>query len=715
MALKQNSAEGGANGATITTANSGGSSGDAFVQVTVAGVPTYNFSNNAAAHGSLSYRITGVSGDTAKIYLGSTASSQGTMRGYVYFNILPSAPQALFNIQNSSFGGMAAVNISSVNKMTVSDASGTTLFTSASALSAATWYRIELQVITGASTTTGTVNFQYYVGDSTTPLGTLSNTTANTTTINALRGQFGKQTSGVALDANFDDFAYDDTSSTPIGPYSATNAVPTCDAGLDLSDLEPYTSVTLSGTDADSDGTIVTRTWRQISGPTVTLTGNGATRSYIAPGTLAGMSLIFGYKVIDDSGASSAESTVTHSVLSSTDRAVVGGAEVPMQVKPIISTVARFEQTWTAKSSQLVRRGSEAATPDSFVIGTTKPKLVDPDNPTSTDNVGAAFGWNGVTLSVMNGDQTIPANTTWTNKLIHGYVTFTDETSRLINSVVDGRMPGSPNTKQGFLLGNNGGYAERCTIRATANSTSNYMNGLYTTGTTGNWTLLRCDISRMVDSIHVGGVGGVTALGCRMHDYSFYDDDSTHSGDGAHPYWSHGDVGIQRLSGNANTDHIEGCSIQGFFDVTGVTWSGGSWGSGTASGGSIGMPSTALNGGYPDRNYSNVITYSNVQPYTGMAFVNNWINGGSYPSGLIQMTIAGNHSFRLEGNRFALGGKAGGGSNKIFLATYASTSTVDLGSNSNIFDSTIDTPQALWGQPLTFTASGASIIPGNYA
>lgn len=358
----------------------------------------------------------------------------------------------------------------------------------------------------------------------------------------------------------------------------------------------------------------------------------------------------------------------------------------------------------TASGGQAIKFGT--TTPAAFVLGVTKPKLADPDNPTAADNVGAAFGWNGVTLTVMNGDQTIPANTTWTNKLIHGYVVFTDSTSKLVNSVVDGRAKGGA-FQSGLVNGSKGGQLDRCTIRATATSATNYLNGITSTG--GNWTINRCDISRVVDSVHANNSGWIKLTGCRLHDYSFWDNDPAHDDDTKHPYWSHGDVGIQRLSGSGSGDWLEGNSIQGFFDTTGVTWSGGTWGSGTASGGTIGTPKTALNGGYPNRNYANLISYTNVAPYTGMTFLNNWLNGGSYPSGMLQVTESGAHKFHLEGNRYALGGQPSS-TKKIFLCSYSSSSVVTFGTAPNIYDTTSDTPTSLQGKSLTFTNSGASVV-----
>ncbi|MGB4759385.1 MAG: hypothetical protein WBP26_05015 [Candidatus Saccharimonadales bacterium] len=366
-------------------------------------------------------------------------------------------------------------------------------------------------------------------------------------------------------------------------------------------------------------------------------------------------------------------------------------------------------QVWTANSGTLVRRGYAI---DVFELGVTKPKLDNPESPTADDNVGAAYGWNGVTLTVMNGDQTVPANTTWTNRLINGYVDMTDSTSRLINCVIAGRAPGGA-FRAGLVNGANGGYLERCTVRTTATSATYYMNGIRGTG--GTWTIVRCDISRVVDGLRTSGSGGMQAFGCRMHDYSFWDTDNDQAGDQTYPYWSHGDIGLQRTSGTSNTDRLEGCSVQGYFDVTGVVWSGGAWGSGTASGGLIGAPSTALNNGFPNRNYSNLVTYSSTQPYSGMVFLNNWFDGGNHPSGMVQMTVAGAHNFRLEGNRFGLGGKVGGAQNRIYLATYASASTVNFGSNPNIFDNLPNVPTSLRGQAITFISSGASVVPGDYS
>lgn len=113
-------------------------------------------------------------------------------------------------------------------------------------------------------------------------------------------------------------------------------AAPTADAGSDQINIEPVTIVTLTGTDSDSDGTVVTRTWRQISGLSVVLKGTGATRTYMSPLSNQGATLVFGYQVTDNSGAVSTESTVTHTVLGVTERAVIDGYETPIGTKAVI-------------------------------------------------------------------------------------------------------------------------------------------------------------------------------------------------------------------------------------------------------------------------------------------------------------------------------------------------------------------------------------------
>jgi hypothetical protein len=98
--------------------------------------------------------------------------------------------------------------------------------------------------------------------------------------------------------------------------------------------VEPGQTVTLSLYATDDVG-VSAHTVRQISGPSVSLSGSDTTRSFAAPYTVAGTTLQFGYKATDTAGQESAEATITITVLRCTVRLVtVGGAtpvEVPLQ------------------------------------------------------------------------------------------------------------------------------------------------------------------------------------------------------------------------------------------------------------------------------------------------------------------------------------------------------------------------------------------------
>ncbi len=86
-----------------------------------------------------------------------------------------------------------------------------------------------------------------------------------------------------------------------------TNQAPTANAGADQSADEGAT-VNLSATGADSDGTIVSYSWQQESGTTVTITNaDMANASFVAPMVAASENLIFQVTVTDDDGATGSD------------------------------------------------------------------------------------------------------------------------------------------------------------------------------------------------------------------------------------------------------------------------------------------------------------------------------------------------------------------------------------------------------------------------
>lgn len=103
-------------------------------------------------------------------------------------------------------------------------------------------------------------------------------------------------------------------------------------AGADAEQLEPYFSHPLTGT--HTGGTATSRIWRQVSGPPVTITNpSQATATFKAPGTIAGVDCVFGYTATGSNGAPSVESTTKMNILPVTERAVIGGVEVPMELR----------------------------------------------------------------------------------------------------------------------------------------------------------------------------------------------------------------------------------------------------------------------------------------------------------------------------------------------------------------------------------------------
>ena len=101
-----------------------------------------------------------------------------------------------------------------------------------------------------------------------------------------------------------------DDSTWPVSG-GASNVAPTANAGPDVDTYEGGDLVTLNGTgSSDSDGTIASYSWRQITGPTVNLSNPAVASPTFTALAAAGIAT-FGLRVTDDDGAQSTEDTVT--------------------------------------------------------------------------------------------------------------------------------------------------------------------------------------------------------------------------------------------------------------------------------------------------------------------------------------------------------------------------------------------------------------------
>lgn len=87
--------------------------------------------------------------------------------------------------------------------------------------------------------------------------------------------------------------------------------------------------LTMTGT--DPDGPISSRTFTQISGSTVTLSGTGVSRTFT---TTDSDTLVFEYTVLDPDGSSTIE-TITVEVIGFTEFLASGSEWIPMQVIPL--------------------------------------------------------------------------------------------------------------------------------------------------------------------------------------------------------------------------------------------------------------------------------------------------------------------------------------------------------------------------------------------
>jgi hypothetical protein len=218
VVLLQNTAEGGAAGATVTVGNSGGASGDAFTISTGTSVYT-----TGGVHGPNCFQA-----NAASSVLGWNVSGlQVSVRFYFKLLATPTAA-GLIHVPytNNAATSVYRMLVNTSRQLAVQNSTGTQVAGGSAtwAMTVGTWYRIETQCTVGSSTANGVLNLQLFVGDSTTPLATYSSTAFNAGTIPVTSVQIGRASgSGWVSGPQWDDAATQD-SATAIGPYQAVTA-----------------------------------------------------------------------------------------------------------------------------------------------------------------------------------------------------------------------------------------------------------------------------------------------------------------------------------------------------------------------------------------------------------------------------------------------------------------------------------------------------------
>lgn len=191
MTILVNTFEGGTQGTTISTGNSGGTSGNAFDNVSIGSGGTLTYDGTQAAHGSLSAEITTAG---SGVFFGWVASlgtqTQVWFRQYLYLTGNPSANIAPFKAQSGA-SNCAQMGINTSGKITFQNAAFSTVITSASTIPLNQWFRVEGFVLAGTST--GQLSFSLYdAADSVTPTETQTSTAAQVLLASMDRVNFGQ-------------------------------------------------------------------------------------------------------------------------------------------------------------------------------------------------------------------------------------------------------------------------------------------------------------------------------------------------------------------------------------------------------------------------------------------------------------------------------------------------------------------------------------------
>jgi hypothetical protein len=203
MVAKSNSAEGGTDGTTVTTGNSGGASGDAWGAVVINGTLTYE--NTAPHEGSMCYQISPTSSQQCYLHMIETSEDEMFLSAYLK---MPSAPAATEDnvVFRSASAGAAGFGTRADAKFRTTDATGTALNTSTATLTANLWHRIEMHVVKGTTTSNGTIEVEVYEEDELTPIHSYSNTACNAGTAQLTNIRLGRpsataDTTNVFIDA----------------------------------------------------------------------------------------------------------------------------------------------------------------------------------------------------------------------------------------------------------------------------------------------------------------------------------------------------------------------------------------------------------------------------------------------------------------------------------------------------------------------------------
>ncbi len=244
----------GTNGTNITAANSGGSGQDAGTPVLSSIAITYD---SSLTHNSM-YSAKYVYSNSSAGYLTwnftpSSTTTRIAFNFYFYFDAGSTTTNtSLFMIRNSS-AYIVQVALDASGKLIVYGAGGSASWAASSAISTATWYRVEGAITVGTTTSNGAISIDYYADDLSSSIQNIvTSTTANMGTTIATLARLGSPgTVATARTMRYGTITVQELASGYIGPPTTTIlAAPAASTNrlvklISITNTDPYIASTI--------------------------------------------------------------------------------------------------------------------------------------------------------------------------------------------------------------------------------------------------------------------------------------------------------------------------------------------------------------------------------------------------------------------------------------------------------------------------------------
>jgi hypothetical protein len=241
MTQRLNGLEGLTDGATITAANSGGASGDAFDS----DILNATASTTRASHGALSAK-TSTSANTSSYVSWATTGNTWYGRASFFMTALPAANMQIVQVMSGSTGRLF-LRVLTSGKLAITSSAFTDLATSTTTLATNTWYGIEFTVTVGGPAAGLAVCKLYTNTNYTTPAETL---TASSTTVSAYdRIRFGANFSSAQTYSLW----LDDLGLSDVGYLGSAGLITWADAGAATDTLKATAAASLADTASGSE------------------------------------------------------------------------------------------------------------------------------------------------------------------------------------------------------------------------------------------------------------------------------------------------------------------------------------------------------------------------------------------------------------------------------------------------------------------------------